>query len=171
MAYVLFSFLLFAASVVTHVLFCRKTANSGLHAKAYIYIALFYLGIYAAGVYAAQRFGMLDPSSFWGLPFKITAAIVFFLLIPIYLVFYTLTQLMSPSKKILICLSRKGVLSYDEILKGIEEEDFINTRLNDLVSSGCVDKTQQGYRLTASGRRIAAVLDLMQLLLGRDMGG
>ncbi len=49
--------------------------------------------------------------------------------------FYTLTQLMSPSKKILICRSRKDSVSYEALLKSIDEEDFIDTRLRRLTGS------------------------------------
>jgi len=171
MAYVLFAFLLFCVSVMTHVFFCRRASKSALQARAYILIAVFLMGVYIAGVYFADQASIFDPHSFWGLPFKITAGVIFLLLVPIYLSFYVLTQLMSPSKKILLTIARQGSLSYAGILASIEEEDFIGTRLRDLCSSGCVKKAGDRYQLSASGQKIAGVLNLMQGILGRDMGG
>ena len=114
MAYVLFALLLFCASVMTHIFYCRRKPKSVLQARAYVLIAVFFIVAYAAGACFAGCF--LDPSSLWGQPFKITAALIFVLLIPAYLSFYVLTQLMSPSKKILICLSKQGSMTYAEIL-------------------------------------------------------
>jgi hypothetical protein len=171
MAYVLFALLVFAASVAVHILFCRGAAGEGLHAKAYVNIAVFFFGVYVAGIYLLHPLNVLDPCSFWGLPFKISSGLIYILLIPVYLSFYVLTQLVSPSKKILKCMTGKRGVSYAKILECVKAEDFINTRLSDLVTSGCVEHTRRGYVLSASGRKIALVLDVIQFVLGRRMGG
>jgi len=171
MGYVLFSLLLFCVSVMTHILFCRVTAKSGLQAKAFILITFVFLGVYAFGVWAIQQAGVLPLQSLWGLPFKITAGIIFFLLAPVYLCFYVLTQLTSPSKKILLTISQRGELSRADILASVQEEDFIMTRLNDLCASGCVTQINGRYTLTSEGQKIAAILNFMQFTLGRNVGG
>ena len=172
MAYVLFSLFLFCASVAAHIFFCRRASKPGLQAKTYILIFIFFAGVYVLGVFLAGQAQLLDPHSLWGLPFQITAGLISVLLAPVYVSFYALTQLMSPSKKILLSVSRHGSLSHQDILAAIEEEDFINTRLNDLIASGCVSRTGGGgYVLTPSGRNIAVVLNVMQRFLGRGMGG
>ena len=136
MAYVLFALLLFCASVITHIFYCRKSPKSQLHAKAFIFIAILYLIFYAIGVLVVSQAGMLHAQSLWGAPFKITSGVIFLLLIPVYLSFYVLTQLMSPSKKILLTLAHRGSLSYADILLCIQDGDFIDSRLSHLVSSG-----------------------------------
>jgi hypothetical protein len=171
MAYVFFALLLFCASVMAHVFFCRGKRGSGLQAKAYILIAALLFFVYVIVVLAIQQAGILHAQSLWGLPFRITAGLIFILLIPVYLSFYVLTQLMSPSKKILICLSQRGSLTYTDIVACVENENFINTRLNDLLSTGCVREVEGRYILNASGQKIAAILNIMQHLLGRDIGG
>lgn len=171
MAYMLFSLLLFCASVFFHVLFCRRTSTPGLHARVFIYIALFFLAVYILGVYLVGQKGPLDPRFLWGMPFKTTAGIIFVLLAPMYLFFYVRTQLTSPSKTTLLCLYQHGSLSYAQILKYIQEEDFINTRLTDLITSGCVRQAEGRYTISPSGLKIAMVLKFMQMLLGRGMGG
>jgi len=171
MAYVFFALLLFCASVMVHIFFCRKTTRPGLQARAYIFIAMIFMGVYIAGVYAAGQGMLLDPHSLWGLPFKITSGVIFILLGPVYLMFYALTQLMSPSKKILMSIGRGGNLSRADILARIEEEDFIGTRLRDLCVSGCARHTKDRYILNPSGQKIATALTIMQRVLGRDMGG
>jgi len=171
MFYIVFVILLFIASVIIHVFFCRRTTRPGLQAKAYILIAIILIGVYVAGVYAIGKACILDGHSLWGLPLKITAGVIFALLVPVYLSFYVLTQLMSPSKKILLTISRRGNLSYADIVLCVQEEDFIGTRLSDLVTSGCVRQTEGRYTLSPSGQKIAAVLNIMQYVLGRGMGG
>ena len=171
MVYVLFALLVFVVSVMTHIYYCRKKPKSGLQARAYVLIAIYFIGVYAAGVYCLENSGVLDGHSLWGQPFKITAGVIFVLLVPVYLSFYVLTQLMSPSKKILTCLAQQESLSYADILACVEKENFINTRLNDLCASGCVKEIGGHYTISASGKKIAAVLNFMQYVLGRDIGG
>jgi len=171
MFYIVFAFVLFFASVVVHISFCRKTAKSGLHAKAFILTVIIFGGIYAAGISVLPHFGVIDPHSLCGLPFKITAGIIFILLVPIYLCFYVLTQLTSPSKRILAAIAQNGELSYKAILASVQKEDFITSRLNDLCASGCVIQIDGRYILTADGQKIAGTLNFMQFILGRNVGG
>ena len=138
MVYIVFIIVLFIASVTAHVFFCRKAAQQGLQARAFIIITMIALGIYILAVAALQYSGMIDPHSLWGLPFRITAGIIFILLAPIYLCFYVLTQLTSPSKKILSAISQSGTLPYSAIVSAVEDENFVMTRLTDLCTSGCV---------------------------------
>jgi hypothetical protein len=167
MLYILLIILFFMAAVAAHVLFCRRTTKPGLHAKAFIMIAFFFLGVFSVLAAALP----LDPHSLWGLPFKITAGVIFMSLIPIYLSFYVLTQLISPSQKILLTIAAKGELSRPEILAILEKEDFINTRLHDLCASGCVTQTGDLYVLSPPGQGIVLILNLMQGAFGRRGGG
>ena len=171
MAYVLFAFLLFCASVMTHIIFCRSKPKSGLHVKAFILIAILFLVVYAVGVWAVQQAGTLQAQPVWGLPFQFSAGLIFVLLVPVYLILYVPTQLMSPSKKILLTVASRGNLSFGDIVLCVQEEDFINTRLRDLVSTGCVQKAEGRYLLNESGKKIAAFLNIMQFILGRNIGG
>ncbi len=171
MFYIVFAVALFIASVITHIFFCRRVVKTGLHAKAFIFTAIIFFGVYALSVLALWHSPVLDPRSLWGLPFRITAGLIFLLLVPVYLCFYVLTQLTSPSKKILLSISQRGALSRADILAGIQEEHFIMTRLNDLCASGCVARTNDKHSLTSEGQKIAAILNLMQSILGRNVGG
>jgi len=162
MFYILLATVLFISSVFVHILICRHTSKTGLQAKAFIVTAMVFLGVYGLGVAILPVIG---------LSFKFTAAIIFFLLIPIYLSFYVLTQLTSPSKKILSAVSHGGEISFNDIVACVEKEDFIGSRLNDLCASGCVRVTDGRYILTANGQKIDAVLNLMQMILGRKAGG
>jgi hypothetical protein len=171
MIYIFSSLFLFSVSVMAHIIYCSRSEKPGLHAKVFILIALVFFAVYVTLVLAWQHSPFLSPRSLLGMPFKITSGVVFILFIPVYLCFYTLTQLMSPSKKILLEIARRGDLSYDDILLSIEQEDFIGTLLNDLLSSGCAIETGGRYHLTPEGQSIAMVLDIMQRVLGRGMGG
>jgi len=169
MFYILLALALFVISVITHIVYCRKTSKPGLHAKAFVMTA-FTFGVMDF-VIVAKFWKMFDPHSLWGLQLGFTAGIIFILLIPVYLCFYVLTQLTSPSKKILSIIHDKKEVSYVDILAGIEEEDFIKMRMSDLCISGCVVQENDRYMLTAQGRKIAVLLNVMQGLLGRQAGG
>ncbi len=169
MAYLLLVLVLFCALVAAHVLFCRRTHRPGLQAKAFVQMAFGFWGLYALAAIAISHH--LNPYSLWGLPFVWAGEIIFILLAPVYLCFYVLTQLMSPSKKILLAIAQKGELSYDGIVEAVRKEDFIMTRLQDLLVSGCVEEKEGRYVLTSEGRKIEMTLNLMQLCLGRKVGG
>jgi hypothetical protein len=171
MFYVVFALLMFIVSVMTHIFFCRRQPKTNLQARAYIYISVFFIIIYILGVWLVGHEGLLQAGSWWGMPLKVAAGVMFVLLVPIYLSFYVLTQLMSPSKKILLSLAARGNLTYGQLLTCIEEEDFIGTRLNDLVTSGCVKQTEGRYVLGLPGQKIAVILNIMQRVLGRNIGG
>ena len=171
MFYIFFIFLLFIATLTGHIFFCRNTRKAGLHAKVFVLGAMASLVFYMVVVQLPFMVSQLDPDTLWGLPFKITAGMIFILLVPIYLCFYVLTQLTSPSKKILLTIARRGELSRSDILLSIEQEDFIMTRLNDLLACGCVKETDGKYILTSEGQKIAATLNVMQVILGRNVGG
>jgi hypothetical protein len=171
MFYIVFVILLFIASVMVHISYCRQTTKTGLQAKTFIFIAMTSLGIYLAGVATPLMASHLDPHSLWGMPFKITAGIIFILFIPIYLCFYVLTQLTSPSKKILLTVAQSTGASYNEIVSAIDKENFIITRLHDLCASGCVRQINGCYILTSEGQKIEGLLNIMQSILGRKVGG
>jgi hypothetical protein len=171
MAYFLLAIFMFGISVMIHVLFCRMASKKVLQARAFMITALFFLMAYSLAASALDQAGALSASSIWGLPFKITAGCIFVIFIPIYLCFYVLTQLTSPSKKILLTVSNLGKVSYEQIVLSVKEENLIHTRLMDLQISGCVKEMGGRYQLTMAGKRIADILNMMQYLLGRDMGG
>ena len=54
---------------------------------------------------------------------------MYVIFIPVYLTFYVLTQLMSPSKKILLLLQKRSTLTFDDVVRGVEEEKFIDWEL------------------------------------------
>ncbi len=171
MFFIFLVLLLFVGTVIIHILFCRNTSKQGLHAKLFVNMAFLALGIYVVLVLAWAYPATLDPHSLWGLPFKFTAGAIFVLLVPMYLCFYVLTQLTSPSKKILSVISQRGEAGYDEILASVKEEDFIASRLNDLCASGCVVQSKDRYIITAEGQKVAGILNTIQFILGRKVGG
>ena len=150
-----------------HVLYCRRHLKSGLQARVFVQIASFLIVVYAISAFFLQGWCSLDAHSLWGLPLQISAGLIFVLLVPVYLTFYVLTQLQSPSKKILLTVAQHEYLSYEDIVRCVQEEDFINTRLNDLLTSGCVQRIENRYRLTKSGKKIALMLNIMQAVLCR----
>ena len=136
MAYILLGLLLFIALVIVHIFFCRHTTKPGLLAKAFILLAILFFAIYAGLVLALQHSGALDPHSLWGEPFRITGGIIFLLLLPVYLCFYVLTQLTSPSKSILSTISKQGEASLAEILDSYKRRILLRHALVIYVPAG-----------------------------------
>jgi len=171
MAYFFLAMVFFVMNLMSHLMYCRQTKRKGLQAKAFVAMAILFLSTFFLASLAGLHSRMLDPQSWWGMPFIFTSAFIYILLVPVYLCFYVLTQLTSPSQKILSVISQQGELGFNEILAAIEKEDFIRTRLEDLLLSHCVIEQEGHYSLTAEGKKLANILDFMQMILGRKVGG
>ena len=171
MFYILLVIFLFIVSVIAHIIFSRTTAQRALHAKVFIFIITVALVVYVGLVLALQHTHFLDSHSLWGWPFSMTAGFILILFVPIYLSFYVLTQLISPSQKILFIIGERTEVSYDEILANLREENLIMIRLSELCSSGCVTEVGGRYRLSMEGKGIVMILKGMEFALGRKVGG
>ena len=171
MFYFFFMLFLFFSSVALHVIYCRYSASEKLHAKVYVFIVFVLIIVYIVGVLFLQHWGWLKEHPLMSAPFQITSGIIFVLLVPFYLIFYTLTGFVSPSQKILLSIALHGGLSYADVLVCVQEEDFIGTRLADLCVSGCVVRKQERYVLSPTGNIMATVLRWVQRVTGREIGG
>jgi len=162
MNHLMIAFIFFVLSVIIHIGYCRKASLAGLQAKAFILTAL------ANGAIMIICFLFLTPSD-RGLPY--TAVFLYVLAIPVYLVFYVSTLLMSPSKNILRVVQDDRGATYEMILQALEQENFIFLRLGELQDSGCVRRSGEKFVLTPSGRNIVRILKIYQKVLGQGPGG
>ena len=159
MVHIQSAFLFFVLSIVIHIFYCRRAPMGSLQAKTFILIAA------ANGVIMGVCFMFFKPTNM-DLPY--TAVLLYILSIPVYLVFYVSTSLMSPSKKVLQSIHSGA--TYDALLRALGEENFIALRLGELQDSGCVRPSGEKFILTQGGKNIARVLKAYQMLLGR-VGG
>ncbi len=148
---------LFMIVVFCHLLYCRASVDKRLQAKVFIVTAFVCWVMWAI---FSVRFNLF-----------ISASVIYFLCIPVYLVFYVSTVLTSPSKKILLSLSKENIVSYDSLLEVIQRSQFVETRLQELMDSGCVFLKDGRYVLSPSGKTIAEILNVYQVILGRSVGG
>lgn len=151
--------LFFIASVATHLIFCRNSSSKSLKGKLFIQISILLLLIYIGIAFILK------------LPLIISCSAIYILLIPAYMVVYVTTELVSPSKKILQSLAASQGLTRQEIIAYLEKENLIQSRLDELVQSGCIMKKDEYYVLTANGSMLASFLRMFGLILGRGVGG
>ncbi len=162
MSHLLIAFVFFVLSIVIHIGYCRKRSCAGLQAKAFVLTAL------VNGAVMIICFLFLTPSEM-GLPY--TAVLLYVLAIPVYLIFYVSTFLMSPSRNILRLVQDDQGATQEMILQALERENFIFLRLGELQDSGCVGRSGEKFVLTPLGRNIARVLKIYQKVLGQAPGG
>lgn len=153
------SLVFFALAVVLHLFLCRQSKVKNLKAKLFMILGLGNLALFIAVAVGCR------------MPLVLTASAVYVLLLPVYLVFYCSTELMSPSKKILQTVQAAGQADYEAILKALERENFIMLRLEELEQSGCISRQGERYMLTPAGQAVARGLACYQIFLGREMGG
>jgi hypothetical protein len=158
MATIILSVFFLFSSILIHLILCRKDNDKSLKAKLFVQITLTALGLFLAIGFGAR------------LPYILTSAVIYVLLVPVYLIFYVSTELYSPSKRILHAVGMEGA-AYSKIFKELEQENFIMTRLEELEQSGCLTRKYDRYALSKSGWSIAKVLYYYQKLLGREIGG
>lgn len=162
MNHLIIAFAFFVLSVMIHIGYCRKVSLAGLQAKAFILTAL------ANGAVMIICFLFLTPSD---MDLPTTAVFLYVLAIPVYLIFYVSTFLMSPSRNILRVVQEDRGATYEMILQALERENFIFLRLGELRDSGCVGRSGEKFALTPSGRNIVRVLRIYQKVLGQPPGG
>jgi hypothetical protein len=161
----------FLDAVFIHLIVCRKRSQEGLLLKPFIGIALTNLCLLWAAFWFSYKYVHSDPSSIWSVNLHGCATVIYILLIPTYLVFYFSTQQMSPSKKILLLLSDKGPLSFQELLKHFSDQEFVLPRIKELIGIRCLVEHGGWYVLTPSGAQMANVYKIYQSVLGRTKGG
>jgi hypothetical protein len=149
----------FAVSVLIHLIFCRLDKNKALKTKLFIFIAMANLiAFLAVGFYA-------------DLPLLLSCTAIFLMAIPGYLALYATTVLVSPSKRILQVAEMRDGATYEEIFKALEAENFIMTRLEELVQCGCASRVRDRYVLSVNGRAVAKFWQGYQKVCGRPQGG
>lgn len=161
----------FLESVFVHLAVCRKWSKGGLLLKPFFNIALGNLVLLWAFFWMTGHYGQFDSSSLFGVRLYGAATLIYILLIPTYLVFYFSTQQMSPSKKLLLLLSRNGSMSLEELSSHFSDEEFIVPRLKELIGIRCLLEHNGWYVLTPTGIQMAKVYGLYQIVLGRSKGG
>ncbi len=149
----------FVCATVLHIFACRYSPDKNLKSKLFLQIS------------AAFLFVFIVVSLHFTMPLMWACIIIYILLVPAYLVVYVTTELVSPSKRILMSVANPQGVTYAEIIEYLEKENLITSRLDELVISGCLTRAGDWYILTSSGRSLAAFLDIFGKLLGRGVGG
>lgn len=161
----------FLEAVFIHLTVCRKRSGEGLLLKSFFAIAFGNLLVLWSSLWVLHSYMGLDPKSFWGVPLYATSTFIYILLIPTYLVFYFSTEQMSPSKKILLLLSKNGAMSFPELLEHFTDEEFVVPRIEELIGVRFLVEHSGWYILTPAGTQIAKVYGLYQAVFGREKGG
>jgi len=170
MLYLIISALFFILSFLIHTLWCRYKKGVELHITSFVVISVMCLfGYFAAASFLIPQ--KVGGPGIWLLPLEKTAAVLYFFLLPFYLVFYYSTMIDSPSRRTIALLKERGALSYEEISREITDEKFIMTRLNPLVTFGYVHFDGRYYRLSSRAVLSCRIINLYQKLLGRKIGG
>ena len=172
MLYLSLSGSIFICCVIIHILLCRfLRKKDGLLVKPFIFLSLTGL-ILLWFLFSVLKSYIETLPDIWRLPLSLTSSMLYLLAIPFYLIFYTNTRLVSPSKKILTLIRDSQALTRAELTRHLTNEEFILSRIYDLEQSGCLRKEKGGhYRLARDGIKIGLILEYYEKVIGRRMGG
>ncbi len=168
MAFIILSFCSLAAAIITHWLWCRYCRSSQLQVVPFFCISSGYL---AAAIFIFTTISHDQLSSFFTRPFIVSSIVVYFLLIPTYLIFYAATIIDSPSKKILRLIRDHKGLRYTELIRKFEGDEFVVSRLNSLQDYHLIDCKEKVYRLLPRGVKLARMLLFFKRIFGHAPGG
>ena len=174
MIYILTSLSAFLISAVIHVLWARLQKLTKVKMISFVIVSLGVLLIYCLVLWLRPHIFSCSENEAWTLrclPLKFTSVVLYLLSIPIYVLFYHSTTIESPSRKILKAVARQGKSTYAELLQQTKKEDFIKTRLDELVHYKCAAFDGQRYRITPHGNKVAQILNVYQLIMRREKGG
>ena len=161
----------FLDAVFIHLILCRKHTGEGLLLKPFLSVAMMNLCLMCGVFWFSDRYISHSNITFWNVRLYLSVTAIYLLLIPTYLVFYFSTQQMSPTKKILLLLTKNGSMSFNDLLPHFSDEEFIMPRIKELVAIGCIVEHGGWYVLSPSGSQMANIYKIYQSVLGRKMGG
>lgn len=168
----LLSLFIFTLSIGFHILWCRFRKKTTLQMYSFGVIATAGLIIYIfITLRIFQRLDYAFDQGIWHVSLWVSSVLLYVLLMPTYIIIYFNTIVQSPSKTILILVRKHGMLSFDELARLMTDDEFIMTRMKDLLDFGYATKEGSLYSLTPRGVILAKVLAFYEKLFGRPMGG
>lgn len=171
MIYVVLSFSFFMLGVILHLLWCRWKGGRELRVLSFLILAMVNLILYILTERVLLSFYLDGLPEVWNLQLEMASVVLYALFIPFYLVFYYSVNIDSPSRTVLLILEKNKGLTYQELKSQVTDEQFIVSRLKDLVDNRCVAFDGKEYRLLAHMTAIGRMLNLYQKITGRPAGG
>ncbi|HOW36119.1 MAG TPA: hypothetical protein PL155_06880 [Candidatus Omnitrophota bacterium] len=172
MFYVLATLSIFCIAVLMHILWCRVFPKNRLQIAPFAFFSLVGLLYYGALAHLFFYGSSADRAvNLWNLPLALSAAVVYILLIPIYLALYFNTRVESPTQKILRIIHEHDGIGYEELASCISDSEIIIPRIDDLLRCRYIQMKEGAYCLTARGIVVAKALNAYQVLTGREAGG
>ena len=162
---------LFMLSVLTHMVWCRVRRIQDIAIVSLVMIQLAWgLGLaWAVLFFLPRAFPVMGEPTWFNAPLPYAAIVTYAALMPFYFSFYHAIVVNSPTRLMLDEIKRKPQARAD-LLRALNEADFIKSRLDALVAHGVVIFKER-YTLGPSGKSLARLLDLYQRLVGRPKGG
>lgn len=159
----LLAILFFTLFFLTHVVLFRLRLMQ-FQPLAFLFISLVWSGFLLA---FAVKMNPIAGPLIW------SSLTLYFLLCLAYVAETTTVENDSPSTRIVKCIRSRpmGRATYDELKSEVTDEEFIVSRLNDLVRHGHVYFEGGRYRLSARGKLIAGIVAAYRNLLGKKLGG
>lgn len=165
MIYLILSFVFLALAVILHAIFFSN------HSKNIVSFFLLALAGLIGYIAVTTALPMTQEISFWNLPLRWTALSIYVLLMPYYPVFAYAAVLASPSQTALSLIRQHGSISFQELSKHINDEQFVLARLDSLVQQGFIIREHDRYRLPWKTAMFCRVIAVYQWILGRETGG
>lgn len=132
------------------------------------------LSLFLAGFWSAQS-AQVAGAGFLprGLPDSINFAMVYGSLVLAYMTTYSAVQGDSPTMAILARLEKSGSagLTFEMLLKELDDQILVVARLNDLIAGGLVRQSGGRYVMAPRGAMMAAVYAVYRKLLRMEKGG
>ena len=160
----------FVLVVLSHALACRR----GLilfRMEGFLALSLVWGGIYflLLRLTPEASIGPGFAGNIRNMPLIFTSFVLYGLLCLTYLVQCTAVQAQSPSMKVFSLLCRETGMTFDQLKPHFSDQEFVLSRLNDLVRTGYVEQHNEAFSLTSKGFQVARVFDAYQRLIRRNM--
>ena len=162
----------FFLAVIFHISWCRCVKRNGLQVRAFFMIAVGLLCIKIAIELSTSPATLITGSyTVWTMPLKFTADIIYLLLGLFYLICYFSPRVESPSQRLLRTCSKADGSTLEELEKAVNNDDFIMTRMDDLLRCGYMRVVEGHYEILPPAIFVARVLVFYQKISGRGIGG
>lgn len=163
--------ILFGATIIAHLFWCRKFDAGNLMVLPFLCLSLIgFCLLILVGICAAHN-SFWQEGAVWRFPLFWTTVVFYVLMIPFYLIFYFGLRVESPTRRIMRLLSEEGAISLKRFSEQMSNDEFLKSRILDLLRHDYLGIENEEYFLTMRGIRIAKMLEIYQKISGRGIGG
>jgi len=174
MVFIFLSIVSFLLSTLTFIFWHVRKKHNSMKRMVFVRISICWLIAYVALSTILYHYDYLGIESGYDrlcLPLIGSSVVLYLLLIPVFLQYYFMAYIESPSGRIMYLIGKSGRMSFEELEELIPENTLIMPRLSSMEENGYIEADKRRYYALLKGERVVQMMKLFQRVFGFEKGG